>query len=218
MKEDWAFRAVMFTLTTLFGYAFASGLLPIINDPALPDMGPPLARGLLYLGTLAAGIFMALSGIAVFRTLRGLWKMYEREYLLYRFKTESILDIAVETYRRNGHAVDMMPAHNRMFVAERGGRKTLVCVDSESPHPALSGFSMSSIGVMRTIMESGGMARGQCVSDYADDESMRECAKAANIDCIESSVLGMMAFRTRRPGEGPEIPVTGPCPRCGHLH
>ena len=221
----WMPLAVLCFLTALSGYACWFGWNASVEDAIMREnfdgvRGAAVWPGaVMFLGGFGACIFG--SGVCVWA--RAAQWDFSYNYLQERFENESIYEIAAETYRRRGHSVIRLYGSYPMFVAERAGSKTLVCIDAKSPHLIMnpdhsSDKAFANIKTMRKHMEAAGIKSGLlCVPDKAFYASIDECSKAANIKLIPIHHMGMMAYRTRKHGD---VPAKEPqaCGRCDFVH
>ena len=219
----WMPIAVLCFLTALSGYACWFGWNAGVEDAIMRDnfdgvRGAALWPGIvMFLGGVGACLFG--SGVCVWA--RAAQWDFSYDYLQGRFENESMHEIAAETYKRRGHSVSRLYGPCSMFVAERAGSKTLVCIDAKSPHVTPDNSSdkaFANIKTMRKHMDAAGIKSGLlCVPDQAFYASIDECSKAANIKLVSTRHMGMMAYRTRKHGD---IPAKEPqaCKRCDFVH
>ena len=172
---------------------------------------------IMFCGAVGVGIFGGVAYLCA-RDIRG---EFAYDYMQGRFKNESMDKIAAETYRRRGHSVSRLDSPCPMFVAERTGSKTLVCIDAKSPYLKIERYStdkeFANVRAMREHMDALGIKFGLYVSNWTHDSLLNECSKAAGIRLVSVRDLGMMAYRTRRRG-GVIVKEPDACKRCGIAH
>ena len=215
--------AVLCFLTALSGYACWFGWNAGVEDAIMRENFNGI-RGV----ALWPGAVMILGGIGacLFGCVACIWaRVTQREfsygYLKIRFENEPMDEIAAETYRRRGHSVSRLDGPCPMFVAERTGSKTLVCIDAKSPYFEIERYStdkeFANVKAMREHMNALGIKSGLYVSYWAHDSSLNECSKAGSIKLVSVNDMGMMAYRTRRRGDAPaKEPLA--CKRCDFVH
>ena len=219
----WMPIAVVCFLAALSGYVCWFGWNAGVEDAIMREnldgvRGKALWPGLvMFFGGTGTFLFGCLA-CALARDAQ--WNFVD-DYMKRRFENESIYEIAAETYRRRGHSVSRLYGPCPMFVAERAGSKTLVCIDAKSPYVTpdnASDTAFANIKTMRKHMDAAGIKSGLlCVPDKAFYASIDECSKAANIKLVSTRHMGMMAYRTRKHGD---IPAKKPqaCKRCDFVH
>ena len=219
----WGSLAIWCFLVALSGYACWFGWNAGVEDAIMRENYNGIRGAALWPGAvmILGGIGACLFGCVACIWARAARWDFSGDYLQGRFKNESMDEIAAETYRRRGHSVSRLDGPCPMFVAERAGSKTLVCIDAKSLYLEIERYStdreFANVKAMREHMDALGIKSGLYVSDWAHDSSLNECSKAAGIKLVSVNGMGMMAYRTRRRGD---VPAREPqaCKRCGFVH